>query len=357
MCTKPHPVAKKAYEMFFDSNLGDPGLFPGSKKVEKEVIAKLSDLLHGVESCGMLVTGGTEANLSALYAAKKQTMAPHPEVILSDSAHFSLQKVCNILSIKAVYAPIDTTFRVDPDQVEKLINKNTIAIVSTAGTSELGVIDPIDQLSHVALKYGVWLHVDAAFGGLVIPFLKSASYAFDFSVPGVSSITVDPHKMGMAAIPTGSILYREKSMLRLVETETPYLTENAQYTFAGTRTGASAASAWAVFQVLGMEGFQKVVGGCMRNTSRLIKGLKKAGCELFVQPTLNIVAFRSLNTKLLAKKMKDLGWFVSYVPRYDCIRVIIMPHIKARHITNFLNDLEVAENAIKQILNFSPISK
>jgi tyrosine decarboxylase / aspartate 1-decarboxylase len=95
----------------------------------------------------------------------------------------------------------------------------------------------------------------------------------------------------------------------------------------------------------------------MRNTSRLIKGLKKAGCELFVQPTLNIVAFRSLNTKLLAKKMKDLGWFVSYVPRYDCIRVIIMPHIKARHITNFLSDLEVAENAIKQILNFSPISK
>jgi len=340
MCTKPHPIAKKAYRMFFESNLGDSGLFSGSAQLEKEVMQDLAVLLQGKNAAGFLVSGGTEANLLALLAARNIAEIAQPEVILPESAHFSFKKICNLLCLKPVYARLDSSFRVDSSEVENLISNNTVAIVGTAGTAELGAVDPIDELSKIAKRKGVYLHVDAAFGGLVIPFLPKDKPPFDFNLEGVQSITVDPHKMGMAAIAAGGILFKDAKRLNYIKTETPYLTDKFQYTFVGTRTGAAAASAWAVFNVLGVEGFQKVVGDCIKNTKLLADGLKKAGLPLVVEPTLNVVAFRDRETKGLAEKLRGRGWFISYVPHYDCIRIVVMPHVKKRHIMDFLSDLE-----------------
>jgi tyrosine decarboxylase/aspartate 1-decarboxylase len=343
MCTKTHPLAEKAYRMFFESNLGDSGLFPGSVQLEKEAIKELATLLHGNNAVGFLVSGGTEANLMALLAARNMAKLNQPEVILPESAHFSFTKICNLLNLKAVYASLDSSFMVVPSEVEKLITKNTVAIVGTAGTAELGVIDPIEKLSEIALRHGVFLHIDAAFGGLVIPFLGKAKSNFDFILEGVKSITVDPHKMGMAAIPAGGILFKDVEALDSFKTETPYLTDKVQYTFVGTRTGAAAASAWAVFKSLGMDGFQKIVSNCMKNTKLLADGIEKTGFKLVVEPSLNLVAFRSENTERLAEKLWERGWFVSYVPRYDCIRIVVMPHVKRRHAVAFLQDLREIE--------------
>ena len=340
MCTTPLPVAKEAYRLFLSSNLGDPGLFPGTVQLEKEVINELATLLHGENCVGFLVSGGTEANLMALLAARNIAGASQPEVVLPESAHFSFTKICNLIGLKAVYAGLDSSFRVDSALVEKCISKNTVAVVGTAGTAELGVIDPIDELANLASKHKVWLHVDAAFGGLVIPFLTNAKYRFDFSLEPVKSITVDPHKMGMSAIPGGGIIFRERRALDFIKIETPYLTDGLQYTFVGTRTGAAAASASAVFSYLGMEGFTKVVGDCMKTTRLLTKRLKTAGFNLAVEPTLNIVAFRSNHgTKHLAERLWERGWFISYIPRYDCIRIVVMPHVKKQHALAFLKDL------------------
>ena len=343
MCTKPHPLAKKAYEMFFESNQGDSGLFPGTAQLEKEVIQTLATLLHGENSVGFLVSGGTEANLMALLAARNASKIEQPEVVLPQSAHFSFTKICNLLNLKPVYAGLDSAFRVDLSDVKKCVSKNTVAIVGTAGTAELGAIDPIDKLSEVALRHNIHLHVDAAFGGLVIPFLEGVKPKFDFNLEGVKSITVDPHKMGMAAIPAGGILFKDAKALDLIKTETLYLTDKVQYTFVGTRTGAAAASAWAVFKVLGREGYQKVVGYCIKNTKLLAAGVEKHGFKLVVEPTLNLVAFRSANSKSLAEKLRAKGWFISYLPRYDCIRIVVMPHVKRRHALAFLEDLSEIE--------------
>jgi tyrosine decarboxylase / aspartate 1-decarboxylase len=342
MCTKPHPVAKKAYQMFFDSNLGDSGLFEGSTQIEREVMAELAGLLNSADASGFIVSGGTEANLMALLAARNRAQINEPEVVLPESAHFSFNKICGMLKIKPIYVGLDSFFRANVTQIEKNITKNTIALVGTAGTAELGCVDSIDKLSKIALKHNMWLHVDAAFGGLVIPFLKKR-YAFDFSLRGVCSVTVDPHKMGMSAIPAGSVLFKERRMLDYLKTETPYLSNSVQYTFVGTRTGAAAASTWAVFKLLGREGFEKTVHNCMINTRRFAIGLKAKGFTLIAEPTLNIVAFKSRNTKLLAEQLWKRGWFVSYIPRYDCIRVVLMPHTKSRHVTAFLAELNTPE--------------
>jgi tyrosine decarboxylase/aspartate 1-decarboxylase len=339
MCTTPHPLAKKAYQMFFESNLGDSGLFPGSAQIEKEVIHELALLLHDENAAGFVVSGGTEANLMALLAARNMANVNQPEVVLSKSVHFSFTKICNLLSLKPVYAGLDGSFRVNTSEVENCINKNTVAIVGTAGTAELGVVDHIDRLSEIALRHNVYLHVDAAFGGLIIPFLPDPKPTFDFNLEGVKSITVDPHKMGMAAIPTGGIIFKNTKTLDFIKTETPYITDKVQYTFVGTRTGATVASAWVVFKTLGKEGFQKIVGSCMNDTKLFADGIEKAGFKLVVEPTLNIFAFRSENTKGLSESLWAKGWFVSYVPRYDCIRVVVMPHVKSKHIDQFLRDL------------------
>jgi tyrosine decarboxylase / aspartate 1-decarboxylase len=339
MCTNPHPIAEKAHSMFFGSNLGDSGLFGGTAQLEKEVVSQLSSLLHGENAVGFIVSGGTEANLMALYAARNMAHAKEPEVVLPQSAHFSFTKICNMLNLKPVYADLNSSFQVAPSAVESCISENTVAVVGTAGTAELGVIDPINELSRIALRHNVYLHVDAAFGGLIIPFLNAAEYNFDFSLESVKSITVDPHKMGMAAIPAGGILFKDCKTLDFIKTQTPYLTGKFQYTFAGTRTGASVASAWAVFKFLGLKGFRKTVGRCMKTTKFLAGGIEGAGFKLVVEPTLNIIAFQSGNTKLLAEKLWQKGWFVSYVPRYDCIRIVVMPHVKKQNALALLKDL------------------
>ena len=338
MCTEPHPTAKTAHQMFLSSNLGDAGLFLGTLRLEKETISKLAELLHGEGSAGFIVSGGTEANLLALLAARNTADVSSPEVILPQSAHFSFSKICSLLRIKLVQASLDSAFRVDPASVRHCINRNTIAVVGTVGTAELGAVDPIDKLSDIALEYEVYLHVDAALGGLILPFLENAP-TFDFRLKGVKSITVDPHKMGLATVPAGGILFRESACLEHIKTETPYLTEDAQYTFVGTRSGASVAATWAVFESLGREGFTKTVNRCLRLTKTLSASLESRGFNLVTEPALNIVAFRCSNSKLLAKALRQRGWFVSYVPRLDCVRIIVMPHLRKRHITAFLKDL------------------
>jgi tyrosine decarboxylase / aspartate 1-decarboxylase len=77
----------------------------------------------------------------------------------------------------------------------------------------------------------------------------------------------------------------------------------------------------------------------MKTTKLLADGIEGAGFKLVVEPTLNILAFKSGDTELLAEKLCRKGWFVSYVSRYDCIRIVVMPHVKKQHAIAFLKDL------------------
>lgn len=344
MCTCPHPVALEAYSMFLESNLGDPGLFPGTKDLEDEVITILGDMLGKPDLHGHIITGGTEANLMAMRAARNLSEIRDAEIIVPKSAHFSFKKAAEMLCLSLKEAELDENYRVDLNSVENLISDKTVALVGVAGTTELGKIDPIPGLSEICLDNDIYLHVDAAFGGFSIPFLRDAGYdlpEFDFNIPGVSSITIDPHKMGLAPIPTGGILFRHRKYLDSMSIETPYLTEDRQSTIVGTRTGASTAATWALLKHLGRDGYRKISTRCMELTHFLAEGIEKAGFELITEPELNIVAFRSsiLSVDDISQGMVDKGWLPSISAYPKAIRIIIMPHIKKEHLENFLADL------------------
>ncbi len=345
MCTSPHEFAKQVYMKFLEKNLGDPGLFRATVQLEKEAIGMLGSLLSHPDACGHIVSGGTEANILALWAARNLAENERREVIVPLSAHCSFDKAANLLNLRLIKVKLNDRFQMDIKETEKAVTEKTVAIVGVAGTTGLGVVDPMPELSEIALAHDTYLHVDAAFGGFVLPFLRDLGSNvpdFDFGLPGVCSITVDPHKMGLAPIPAGGILFRDEKMIRSVSTRVPYLagggTEHT--TILGTRAGASTIAVWALLMHLGRQGYRGVVGRCMRLTSKLAKEIQRIdGVSLVTQPTLNMAGITSdeVDIKSVAKELRRRGWAVSLFPRH--IRVVVMPHVKSSHIQHFLKDL------------------
>ena len=231
-------------------------------------------------------------------------------------------------------------FKVDISCVENLIDKNTIGLVAIAGNTEFGQIDPVEDLSKLALENEIFLHVDAAFGGFVIPFLEK-SYPFDFEIPGVTSIAIDPHKMGLSTIPSGALLFRSPSFLDSLKVSTPYLTTKAQFTLTGTRSGAAAAATCAIMKYLGREGYKKNVQYCMGLTSKLVKEARKLGFETLLEPVMNVVALKTPNPDFVREQLlRKFGWNVSITRNPRSLRLVLMPHNTAQDIEEFLQDLK-----------------
>jgi tyrosine decarboxylase/aspartate 1-decarboxylase len=267
------------------------------------------------------------------------------EVIVPTSAHISFDKAADLLGLKLIKVKLNEQFQVDVNAVKNSITPKTLAIVGIAGTTGLGVVDPIPELSEIAETRNIYLHVDAAFGGFVLPFLRKMGYEvpdFDFKLPGVCSITIDPHKMGLAPIPAGGILFRDKRALETISKRVPYLAggEAEQATLIGTRPGASAIAVWALLKHLGEEGYKAIVKQCMGLTWEFAKEISKInGLKLVIKPVINIVGIRSdiTDIRLIVQKLREMGWAVSLFDEW--IRVIIMPHVKTFHIKSFLKDL------------------
>lgn len=329
MCTLPHPVAVRAHCMFMETNLGDPGLFPGTAALEKLLIERFGTLFHLPTAGGYATSGGTESNLQALRLAKAIKKVPCPNVIVPESAHFSFKKSCEILGLEMRTVPSGKDWRINPDKAAEKIDQNTICLVGIAGTTEYGMVDPIADLSKIAVQHDVFLHVDAAFGGMVIPFLERP-IPFDFTLPGVTTIAVDPHKMGMSTIPAGCLLTREPDMLHALNIDTPYLTVKQEYTLAGTRPGAPVAGALAVLDYLGVEGMKAIVAGCMKNTQRLIAGMETFGIPRAATPDVNVATFAAKNV--------PGPWRVSWT-RQGHLRIVCMPHVHSDRIEAFLKDI------------------
>ncbi len=340
MCTYPHEIATFAHNLFIESNMGDPGLFNGTSELEKEVIKMMGSLLHYDNVAGYLTTGGTESNIQAIRAMRNANKhIKEPNIVLPESAHFSFDKLADLSGIEIRKAALDKDLKVDIPIVESLIDPNTIGLVGIAGNTEFGQVDPIDMLSNIAMENRIFLHVDAAFGGFVLPFLEN-EISYDFKIEGVSSITMDPHKMGLSTIPSGGLLFRDEKHLKDLAVKTPYLTIQKQYSLTGTRSGAAVASTYAVMKHLGRNGYKKVVQKSMSLTDQLIKGARAMDIQPVIDPVMNIVALDLPDVSSVRKQLlDDFGWHVSITRNPEALRLVIMPHLTSDIIDDFINDL------------------
>jgi len=342
MCSQPHPIAKKAYYQFLETNIGDPGLFPGTKEIEKKFLTFILKLLNAPHTAsGHIVSGGTEGNISAMWIAKQLT--GKKEIILPSSAHFSFEKIASMMNMKLVSIPLTEQHTMDISQIKKHINNNTAAIIGIAGTTDVGTIDPIPELSEVCNDEHLFLHVDAAFGGYIIPFLKQIGYnlpAFDFTLPGVSTISLDAHKMGYAAIPLGTLVLRDKKWLEKISVKSQCISTKKQAGILGTRSGGPVAAGYAVTQYLGYVGYQKLVHNIMENTKYTIKKIENIGLSLVTKPSLNVITVKLDYLDKVVDTLERYGWKVNKIDHLSSIRIVIMPQVTKSIIDEFIPVLE-----------------
>lgn len=346
MCTYPHPIAKTVHDSFIETNLGDPGLFPGTQEIEHELIRIMGDLFGDTSIQGYISTGGTESNIQALRAMRNMSGVKNPNIIVPESAHFSFDKISDLLCVDIRKADLDSEFMVDMDSVKEHVDENTIGLVGIAGTTEFGQIDPIAELSDLAQDEGLFLHVDAAFGGFVIPFLEK-HYEFDFSLPGVTSMTSDPHKMGFSTIPAGGVLFRKPDHLHTLKTDTAYLTSETQHSLAGTRSGAAVASAYAVIKHLGRSGYETIIRDCMRKSNLIVSRMRDIGIEPLMEPVTNVVVLDVPDADDMRIRLRKKGWEVSITRNPRALRLVIMPHLSDGNINLFMDDVEALQHEME----------
>jgi len=247
-------------------------------------------------------------------------------------------------------------YEVDINHYESLINENTCAIVGVAGTTSLGLIDPIQEIGNFVERKNIFFHVDAAFGGFVLPFLKRLGYKvplWDFSVKSVSSITADPHKMGLGVIPSGGYFVKDSSILQKTGFEIPYLAGGPfkHFHIVGTRPGGPIIAFWVILKYLGVNGFNEIVKKCMDNTEYLVQRISEIrGIKLATSPVMNVVGITTENGVSiceLEKLLRNNNWMLGKFLDLNLIRVVIMPHVKKEHLSNFVVDLEKIVKKLK----------
>lgn len=321
----PADVTRAAYLEFLSENGLDPTVFPSLLKLETDVVRAVISLLRGDSNAvGHLTSGGTESIMLAVKTARDMARVtkPHikePEMVLPKTAHAAFHKAAHYLSVKPVIVDIDpNTFQVRAEDMEKAITTNTILLVASAPSYSQGVIDPIGEIGNIAQKNDLLFHVDACVGGLHLSFMRKLGYDvpdFDFTVPGVTSISTDLHKYGYAAKGCSVIMYRNKHIRRF---QIFACTDTTGYTLINptvlsSKTGGPMAGAWAILNFLGEDGYKKIVHEVQDATQRLIDGVNSIdGLQVLGKPAMCMFSFKSdvVNVYQLADEMNKRGWYI-----------------------------------------------
>jgi sphinganine-1-phosphate aldolase len=356
-------LLKEAYTMFFSENALNPIAFPSLKKFEAEVVAMTASLLGADESVvGNMTSGGTESILMAVKTAREWARARNPantapEMILPTTAHPAFEKAAHYFSVKPVHIPIQADFRADVGAARAAITPNTVLMVGSAPSYPQGVIDPIAELALVAKENGLLCHVDACVGGFMLPFVRKLGYPvpdFDFSVDGVTSISVDLHKYAYAAKGASVVLYKCKALRRhqfFVYTDWSggiYLSP----TMAGTRPAGSIAAAWAILNHLGEEGYLAITDTVMRAVTKLGEGIDAIeDVYILGDPAMSVLAIGSdrRNIYEIADELTLRGWHLDRQQFPPSLHLTVT-HAHAQVVDQFLNDLA---EAVAQVRRFS----
>jgi glutamate/tyrosine decarboxylase-like PLP-dependent enzyme len=316
-------LIQDAFNLFLTENALDPTVFPSLVQLEDEIIGMAVDLMQGgEEATGNFTTGGTESILLALRTARDYAKAnnpdlKNPEVILPHTAHAAFYKACTYLELTPVTVPVDDhSFKANPKRMEEAITDQTILLVASAPSYAHGVLDPVAEIGAIAQKHDLLFHVDACMGGMFLPFLRlngTELPPFDFSVPGVTSISVDFHKYGYAAKGASSVLYRNaklrKYQLFACANWPGYGVVNT--TMLSSRSGGPMAACWAILNYMGLEGYQELAVKTNEATQELIKKINTVeGLRVLGEPVMSLVAISSERYNLfkLVELMKKRGW-------------------------------------------------
>lgn len=353
-------VQREAYALYMSENGLGPLAFPSLAQMEQEVIGMALSILHGpADAAGAITSGGTDSITMAMKAARdfaraeKGLTAP-ANIVIPQSAHPAFDKAAHLMDIEVRRIPLKTdgSYEADPRAMGNACDARTIMLVGSAPNFPHGIIDPIAALGHIANSRDIWLHTDACVGGYFAPFARMNGVpvpAFDFEVPAVRSISADLHKYGYAAKGASTVLFRSEELYRHM----PF--DNREWsgapmstpTLAGTRPGGAISAAWAVMQVLGVDGYREKQGLVCRTRERAEEGVRALGFEVLGKPLLGLIAFRHPRHDNFAiyGEMFRKGWFTSITTEPPSLHLMLSPK-HAEVIDDYLEDLRCSTETV-----------
>jgi glutamate/tyrosine decarboxylase-like PLP-dependent enzyme len=354
-------LLKEAFTMFFAENGLNPTAFPSLRKFETEVVAMTAALLNGdANVCGNITTGGTESLLMAVKTARDWARKHHPEIkapemVLPVTAHPAFDKAAEYFGVKAIHVPVRADFRADMEAMRAAITPDTILMVGSAPSYPHGVVDPIRELAAVAQERGLLFHTDSCVGGFMLPYVRKLGYPvpdFDFSVPGVTSISADLHKFGYAAKPASVILYRTPDLRRcqmFVYIDWPGGIYPSP-TMTGSRAGGPVAAAWALMNYLGEEGYLHIADTVMKTTKYLQESIRAIpGLSVLSDPEMSVFAIAShkMDVNEIADELELRGWHLDRQHFPTCLHMTVN-YMHAAVVDEFLDDLAAVAGVVRK---------
>jgi tyrosine decarboxylase / aspartate 1-decarboxylase len=262
MLKPPHPVARLAAALAMWVNPNNHALDGGraSSRMEKEAVAELARMVGWDAHLGHLASGGTMANLEALWIASR--LAPGRKIVASSQAHYTHGRISAVLGIEFASIAVDRTGRMDMRALERALERGDVGtVVATMGTTAIGSVDPLDEIVRLRERHGFRVHADAAYGGyftLASNLREDTRKRFD-RLGDADSIVIDPHKHGLQPYGCGCVLFRDPSVGRFYKHDSPYTYFSSTELHLGeislecSRPGAAAVALWATQRLLPLE--------------------------------------------------------------------------------------------------------
>jgi glutamate/tyrosine decarboxylase-like PLP-dependent enzyme len=301
MLKPPHPVAWLAYTLAMSINPNNHALDggPPSSEMEKEVIEWIAEMVEYPPHClGHLTSGGTVANLEALWIAGK--LHQNKVIAFSEQAHYTHKRMCDVLGIQSKIINFGI-FDADETKIQEQLS-DVGTIVVTLGTTGTGCIEPLDKIIKWCIEYGIRVHVDAAYGG----FFKLIEHEFTNLAPWkvlkeADSIVIDPHKHGLQPYGCGCILFKDNTVGRFYKHDSPYTYFSSKELHLGeitlecSRAGASAAALWFTIKALGLKSdsfFGKSLKASILAARKFALGIRTSNhFQLLQEPDTDIVCY------------------------------------------------------------------
>ena len=360
-------LLNSVYSEYSLANPMHADMFPSVREMEAEVVTMTAGLVGGGDSnvCGSMTSGGTESILTAVKASRDYMAAmrgiQHPEMVVAPSAHAAFIKASEYFKIRLVKAQLDDEYCLTGRAVEKHVNKNTIMVVASAPGYPHGVMDDVPSIARVCKKYKLMLHVDACLGGFVLPFLRKMEQydipPFDFSVDAVTSMSLDTHKFACSHKGTSVVLYRSPDIRRYQYTTVTDWSGGLYISpgFAGSRSGALIATAWAALLYHGMDGYIENARRMMACSSMLIDAINKDmknHLKVIGHPIMSVIAFTSANNPRTHKPVLNMyivndimaakGWKLSALQSPPALHMCFTPAHSESLTQDLIRDLQDA---------------
>lgn len=345
-------ILARAVEM----NFVDKAAYPHISFMEEEVVQFLLNNLHAPrEASGFTTTGSSEAIILALAShqrnfieSKRGNTGRKLNFVISEAHHKAFEKYAKLFSVELRPIALGSDLSVDTKAMGDLIDEDTFCLVGIAGSTELGKVDDIASISKLAQRHNLPVHIDAAIGGYVLPFLKQP--AWDFALPNVQSMNISGHKYGLCLPGIGFLLVRTPSVMPRdyrENSEIAYLSggKAVDYALACSRSALFVVNAHHNFKQHGASGYaaltnqNKIVADYLTQSLRGVAGIKDV-----IQGEAPVVNFAGQDVLELSAHLTSKGWIQNPHPisalRQRYIRVVVRRHTTRELLDTLLADIK-----------------